>query len=84
METEDTEPVAYIHFGLTDGGNFFVLGVENISFSHSGKVELDGYVNLVAGTEEKWVFKVVDNDTLKYDAGKSGCVHRGKADKCRA
>jgi len=68
LETESSKPAAYIHF---DSNNAFVLGVENISFSFSGRVELDGDVNLVAKTGEKWVLEVVDNDTLKFLAGKS-------------
>lgn len=71
METESSKPAAYIHFNLTDSNNAFVLGAENISFSFSGGVELDGDVNLVAKTGEKWVLEVVDNDTLKFLAGKS-------------
>ena len=71
METETSGAVPYIHFDMGNDKTTFVLGIENISYSCHGTVELNGEVNLLAASGEKWVFEIIDNDTLKYDAEKS-------------
>lgn len=71
METEEDGLAPYVHFDMEDGKTSFVLGVENISYSCYGSVELDGRVNLLGYTGEKWVFEVVDNNTLRFDAENS-------------
>lgn len=65
---EDSTLQPLIHFYMEDKGTRFVLGAdERISFAYRGTVELDGRVNLYCENGgQKWIFEVVDNDTLRF------------------
>ena len=71
METEEVQPRTYIHYTMKGKGVEFVLGAENVSFSHYGEVVLDGRVNAKAKNGGTYVFEVLDNETIKYSQKKS-------------
>ena len=71
METEEVQPRPYIHFTMNERGVEFVLGAENVSFSHYGEVLLDGRINATAKNGGTYIFEIVDNDTISFCQEKS-------------
>ena len=66
MDTAEEQPRPYICFTMNENGVKFVLGAENVSFSHHGEVVLDGKVNAAAKNGGTYVFEILDNDTISF------------------
>ena len=65
---EDSPQQPFIHFDMKGAEIRFVFGCDlRMSFAYRGTVTLNGRANLnCENSEEKWIFEVVDNNTLRF------------------
>lgn len=64
----DSPHQPFIHFDMGNDSIRFVFGRDlRMSFAYRGTVTLNGQVNLhCENGGEKWIFEVVDNDTIRF------------------